>query len=425
MRVPGKRAGLALTIVATLLLGACHKGGDAEPPRLASAQASAAPEPAAAALAALGKRIFFDPMLSASGKMACATCHSPDHAYGPPNGMAAQMGGALLDVQGLRAVPSLRYVLNRTPRWTKQFQADAVEREIETDSVPTGGFARDGRFDSLRQQALGPLLDPAEMANADEAAVVAKLRRAPYAAEFERVFGAGALAGDSQALARMLQALERFELDDVSFHPYSSKFDRHLAGTAQLDKQESRGLQLFSDPRKGNCAACHTVASGANGSPPLFTDFGSSALGVPRNPRLAANADPRFFDLGLCGPLRSDQVPQRTYCGMFKTPTLRNVATRRVLMHNGVFRDLADAVRFYAERETRSSKWYPAKAGGKVDRYDDLPQDLRGNVDVIDAPMDRKAGDKPALTEADVQDIVAFLRTLTDDDARPVAPATR
>ncbi|MFM0158754.1 cytochrome c peroxidase, partial [Paraburkholderia sediminicola] len=68
--------------------------------------------------AALGKLMFFDPSLSASGKMSCASCHSPSHAYGPPNGLAAQLGGPDMRSQGTRAVPSLRYVLNRTPMWS-------------------------------------------------------------------------------------------------------------------------------------------------------------------------------------------------------------------------------------------------------------------------------------------------------------------
>ena len=129
-----------------------------------------------------------------------------------------------------------------------------------------------------------------------------------------------------------------------------------------------------------------------------------------------ANVLQTFYDLGVCGPARTDQAANRNYCGMFKTPTLRNVATRKAFMHNGVFTDLADAVRFYAGRDTQSAKWYPRKANGATDRYNDLPVEMRGNIDVIDAPLDRSAGERPALSEAEVQDIVAFLRTLTDAD---------
>src|ERR1700722_8753517 len=63
---------------------------------------SASPSP----IAALGRKIFFDTSLSASGQLSCATCHSPTHAYGPPNGLAVQLGGSGLDRQGARSVPS-------------------------------------------------------------------------------------------------------------------------------------------------------------------------------------------------------------------------------------------------------------------------------------------------------------------------------
>lgn len=359
-------------------------------------------------MAALGRKLFFDATLSASGQQSCASCHSPAHAYGPPDGLAIQPGGEHLDRQGLRAVPSLRYVLPRTPRWFKEHQRDPIEREIEVDSVPTGGFTRDGRFDTLHDQARGPLFDPMEMANRDDASLAARLRAAAYAPEFARVFGAATLADDSKAVAALTMALERFQLDDPSFAPYTSKFDQVLKGQAQLSAREQRGLQLFADPAKGNCASCHVAATGANGAPPLFTDYSFAVLGVPRNRRLAANADPDFYDVGLCGPLRKVRDGLDKYCGGFKTPSLRNVATRRVFMHNGVFDELADAVRFYVKRDARLV---------------DLPPAYRNNIDRLTAPMDRKPNDKPALNEAEVQDIVAFLRTLTDADAQTAAAA--
>ena len=393
------------TLVAALaatLLAACGQH---------AATTSSATSPSAAQMARLGRQIFFDPTLSASGKMACATCHDPQHAYAPNNGLAAQIGGAHLDQPGTRAVPSLRYVLNRTPRWFKEYQSSEIERMTETDSVPTGGLTRDGRFNTLHEQATSPLMAANEMANTDPAAVVGKLKQARYAQEFRRLFGADVFDKPELAFTKALEAVERFELDDASFHPYTSKFDQYLKGKAELSKAEQRGLLLFADPNKGNCASCHIAAPGVDGSPPLFTDYTYANLGVPRNPRIAANADPKFYDLGLCGPDRKDQAAMTKYCGMFKTPTLRNVASRKVLMHNGVFTDLADAVRFYATRESDAKHWYK---GGQ--RYDDLPANMKDNIDVIDAPLNHKATDKPALTESEVRDIVQFLRTLTDAD---------
>ncbi len=102
-----------------------------------------------------------------------------------------------------------------------------------------------------------------------------------------------------RAYAAALLAIERFELEDASFHPYSSKYDDFLEGRAVLSKQELRGLGLFNDPRRGNCASCHLDAKGMDGSHPLFTDYQFEALGVPRNPQLTANAAPEFFDEGL------------------------------------------------------------------------------------------------------------------------------
>ena len=98
---------------------------------------------------------------------------------------------------------------------------------------------------------------------------------------------------------------------------------------------------------------------------------------------------------------------------MFRTPSLRNVATRRVYFHNGVFHRLENVVRFYAERDTRPQKWYPLGKNEVTLKFDDLPAQYRDNVDT-QAPFDRRIGDQPALTEADIRDVVAFLNTLTD-----------
>jgi cytochrome c peroxidase len=149
------------------------------------------------------------------------------------------------------------------------------------------------------------------------------------------------------------------------------------------------------------------------GAFPQFTDFGYAAIGAPRNPGIPANGRREYHDLGLCGPLRSDLKDRHEYCGMFRTPSLRNVARRGVFLHNGAFRSLAEVVRFYAERDTRPQKWYPRSSDGSVLKFDDLPAAYLGNLDV-QAPFDRHAGDTAALSEQDIADIVAFLNTLND-----------
>lgn len=370
--------------------------------------------------AKLGKQIFFDASLSASGKMSCASCHSPEHAYGPPNGLAVQLGGPDMRQPGTRAVPSLRY-LNFTPLFSRHFYTPASE-DTE-DEGPTGGFMQDGSAASLHEQAALPLLNSNEMANAGAAAVVAKVEHSAYADTFKKVFGAQIFSQTDQAFAHIGEALEAFQIEDVSFHPYTSKFDAAMSGNADFTAQELRGYALFNNPDKGNCAKCHLDMPGPGGRPAQFADFSFAALGVPRNPAIPANRDPKYFDLGLCGPYRHDLAKETDFCGMFKSPTLRNAATRSVFFHNGRFHSLEQVMRFYVERDTNPRKWYPKLAHGKIDKFDDLPIRYRENIDVADAPLNRKPGDKPALNEAEIRDVIAFLQTLNDGySATPGGP---
>jgi cytochrome c peroxidase len=383
-----------------------------------SARAAGSPN-----LVAIGKKIFFDPSLSASGKLSCATCHDPNHAYGPPNGLAAQLGGSAMDRQGPRAVPSLRYVLNRTPVWNKQFVSNPAERILEGEEPPTGGFGWDGRFNTLHDQHTFPLLSPNEMANKSPAEVVAKLRRAPYAKEIEQAFGPTIFDDPQKAMTTILTAVERFELEDRSFHPFTSRYDDYLGGKISLTAQERHGLELFDDPKRGNCSTCHLDQKGADGSHPIFTDYQFEALGVPRNPEIQANASKDYFDLGLCGPLRTDQAKETKYCGLFKTPTLRNVAARGVFFHNGRFHTLKKALQFYVQRDTDPKSWYPVSTSAQIEKFDDLPPQLRRNVDAIDEPLTRKLADQPAWTDAEINDVIAFLQTLTDRGVKIVDPS--
>ncbi|WP_283148015.1 cytochrome-c peroxidase [Silvimonas soli] len=365
----------------------------------------------------LGKQLFFDRSLSASGQQACASCHSASQAYGPPNALSVQPGGPDMQHQGMRAVPTLRYVLNRTPAWHVESPSSLMERLESQELPPTGGFTWDGRFDALHDQAAFPLLNPDEMANTSPADFAARLRRSPNAAAFKKVFGEQALKGDQDALHFAGVALAQFQLNDASFHPYSSKFDAWMDGKATLTHQELHGKQLFDDPKSGNCASCHFDTKGADGTHPLFTDYQFEVLGVPRNSKLAVNRDPKFFDMGLCGPLRQDQSKQKTWCGMFRTPTLRNVATRQVFFHNGQYHDLKTALQFYVQRDTQPQRWYPVHKG-KIDKFNDLPTALRDNVDTNDEPLTRKRGGNPAWNDQQIDDVIAFLKTLNDADAQ-------
>jgi cytochrome c peroxidase len=252
------------------------------------------------------------------------------------------------------------------------------------------------------------------MANGDHATVVAKLSRATYASQFQQVFGAGIFSDPESAFSRLQFALQQYQGEDTDFHPYNSKYDAFLAGKAPLTAQELNGLALFNSQAKAGCAGCHPSAKGSDGLPPLFTDFTYDNLGVPRNMDIPANADPAYYDLGLCGPDRTDLANRTDLCGAFKVPTLRNIALTAPYFHNGKFSNLKDMVRFYVRRDTNPEEFYPLAADGAVDKFNDLPPQYRNNVNQSEVPYNRKPGQAPALDDAEIDDLIAFLNTLTD-----------
>jgi len=389
------------------------------------------------AMAQLGQQIFYDPSFSASGQLSCASCHSPQHAYGPPNDGPVMLGGPKLSSQGVRAVPSLEYLERQPPfsigpddstneevnlmqmaalgQTATRAQKTATETaQAAANLVPQGGLFWDGRANTLQDQAIAPMLDPREMDGGSVETVAAKLRQASYSKRFVELFGPGIFGTPGLLVAEAMFAVGRYQIEDTSFHPYSSKFDYWLEGKVSLSAAEMRGYNLFNDPKKANCAGCHSAQPTRDGLPPLFTDHQYEALGGPRNFALSANEDPDYFDLGVCGPIRGDMATQTQYCGMFATPTLRNTATRRVFFHNGVFRTLQEVLDFYNFRDTDPQKVYPRGANGTVQKYDDIPARFQANIDVADPPFDRHFGETPAMTAQDEADIIAFLQTLTD-----------
>ena len=203
----------------------------------------------------------------------------------------------------------------------------------------------------------------------------------------------------------MADAIEAYEkTPEVS--PFSSKYDFWLRGEAELSEQELRGLALFEAEDKGNCVACHPNRPAEDGSPPLFTDFTYDNLGVPRNPenpfyRVSAELNPggfAFVDLGL-GVTVDDPAEN----GKFRVPTLRNVAVTAPYMHNGAFKTLFQVVAFY---NTRDVAGWP-------------------DPEVAENVNDEELGDL-GLTNPELEDLVAFLQTLTDGwDPAEVVDETR
>jgi cytochrome c peroxidase len=436
----------ALALLLSTSIAACDGGGgsDDDPPPSASA-------PSLSAAALLGQKIFSDPSLSVSGRQSCATCHDAQYAFtadptpsGPDHGLPVALGGPNMDQPGFRNTPSLMY-LSYAPAFF-----------FDSAGSPHGGFFRDGRAATLADQAIDPLTTPFEMANADAAAVIEKLKTRPYLADFEALYGADVLDDPTTALQRVGAALAAFETESAQFQPFSSKYDFWLAGKAQLTAQERRGLGLFNDPTKGNCAACHPSTSANGITPPLFTDFSYDNLGVPRNTSIPANSDAQapsytpsdsddgihaYYDLGLCGPLRDNGgLNLSGVCGQFKVPTLRNIALTAPYFHNGRFATLKDAIGFYVRRDTQPDQFYPALPDGSVTKFDDLPASFGGqflvnvtepgsdagyvgNVNTSETPYNRSLGGTPALSPDEIDDLITFLCTLTDgyDPSNPNA----
>ncbi|MES1196199.1 MAG: cytochrome c peroxidase, partial [Steroidobacter sp.] len=333
----------------------------------------------------LGDKIFHDPALSASERLSCATCHDKQHGFAQANTDAIAFGGPNMDLPGSRNTPSLSYLAFNSAFY------------FDREGTPTGGFTRDGRANSFAEQAIRPFLTSFEMANASVGDVTDKLAHASYANDFRQLFGDQIFSDPDRVFAAAREALQAYQTNDPDFAPFTSKYDYFLEGKVKLTDQELRGLASFNNPDKGNCASCHPSAM-VNKQHPLFTDFTYDNLGVPRNDNIDANKDPNYFDLGLCGPLRTDLADRNELCGAFKVPTLRNVAVTAPYFHNGKFNTLREVVSFYVRRDTNPEEFYPLGANGLPQKFNDLPAEYAGNVNTTEAPYNRHEGELPALS---------------------------
>ena len=404
----------------TLLLAACGGGngngnGPVVPTATAAPAASALVATGAPATAAtvpgdratLGQMIFTDRSLSEPRGVACVACHQPNLGFAGNNGSAIGVAtGSMPGSIGLRNAMTNAYI-GFVPAFA--FNTSATETEA------AGGHFWDGRADTPELQAVMPFLNPLEMNNPSRKSVVDKIAAAPYAALFRQEFGAAIFSDTDAAFNQIGLALAAFERS-ATLQFFSSKYDAMLRKQATFTAPESRGMALFQDPTKGNCAACHLMnADSGKPEDSLFSEFTYYATGIPRNNAIPRNSDPSFYDLGLCGPERTAPllpanvlpgVTIENFCGKFRMPTLRNVAERPAFMHNGFFKDLPSVVRFYSNRKINSTS-------------NDLPAKYQANIEKVKAPFNRAAGDGPALNEPEVNDIVAFLRTLSDGYRAP------
>lgn len=320
--------------------------------------------PVTAAKIALGKRLFNDPRLSADGRIACASCHDLVNAAG------ADKRPVSLGIDGQRGTRNAPSVVN-------------------------AGFLAplfwDGRAASLEQQALGPLVNPVEMGQPSLDAVAAAVRAVPdYRPAFAAAFGDRAINID-----RIAKAIAAFERSLVA---RDTPYDRFLAGDEKaLSAAQQRGMWLFASL---GCAVCHAGPTFSGAGVGARSPF--SALLVDRSPdavKLWLGAD-------------KGKAPATAATGVFRIPSLRNVALTAPYFHNGSVNDLSLAVRLMAEMQLG------ATTGGA------LPTD---RFEISWSPLERRLTrtERKFVSDADIVDIVAFLEGLSSDALRQRAINTK
>lgn len=337
-------------------------------------------EPPPADQVELGRLLFWDPVLSGEQDVACASCHHPSYAYADGRDLslgpqAVGLGPDRVDVSD-GAIPVVRRnaptVLNTaynglTQRRGRRGRAFSP-LQVDPTSAP---MFWDNRVRSLEGQALEPIKAFEEMrgeAYSEDAAVdsvIARLRAIPeYVALFDDAFGTGPI--EAEDLAAALSAFQR------SLVAGDSPWDRYQRGEASvLTDQQIRGMRTFD---RVGCDRCH------NG--PMFSDYRLHAEGVAEHPLLAEPDTSR-------GRFR------------FRTPSLRNVALTAPYMHNGTLTTLDDVLAFYDNG--RSENPNVENEGRRRGR---------GGPPSVDGAFRRVAD----MSEQEMEDIVAFLHALSDED---------
>jgi cytochrome c peroxidase len=310
----------------------------------------------------LGRLLFWDPILSGSKDVACATCHHPDFGYAEPIDLSVGVHGVGLGTARRFAIAGNLPFVKRNSQTILNVAFNGIAGNGSHDPAGAPMFW-DLRATSLEAQALEPLKTFEEMRGwtyperAALATIVSRLDAIPdYRARFASVFG-GASPISAANLGRALAAFQR------SLVTAGAPFDRFQRGDASaMTPLQVRGMRRFV---RVGCSNCHTG--------PMFSDYQPHVLGVPDNPKLPVS------DAGIDGRYA------------FRTPTLRNLRHTAPYMHNGMLATLGDVIAFYDDVSRERSR------NSNV-RGEDL-ESLVSGLNVAD--------DTPAL--------VAFLDALSDD----------
>lgn len=257
-----------------------------------------ADNPPTAETMALGRRLFYDPALSADGTVACSTCHDPAKAF--TDNKVVSTG--IQNKTGIRNSPT---VLN-----------SAYSRSLFWD----------GRVPSLEEQSEASITNSTEMGTSPEVVVKYLLASERYREEFKKAWGT-----DRITFEMVKKSLATFERTLVSGN---SPFDRFYYGRNKkaLSASARRGLKIFRDPKRGNCEVCHTIGK----KYALFTDDKFHNIGI------GANTDGSFADPG-----RYATTKKEADMGSFRTPSLRNAAQTAPYMHDGSLPTLKDVIDHY------------------------------------------------------------------------------
>jgi cytochrome c peroxidase len=371
----------------------------------------------------LGRLLYFDENLSEPAGQSCASCHHPDFAFVDPDSNIPVSEGVIPRLFGGRNSPMAAYAMYSPIRFFAEEEGLWIGGQF-WDSRATGEVLGD----PLADQALGPFLNPVEMANTSKDQVIADVATSDYAGLFEEVWGAGSLDNVEAAYDQVALSIAAFERTGL-FGQFTSKYDYYLQRCIALggdqdlcatgndnysqeagsifSKKEWQGFLLFMGENDNDgileagegamCVACHvadwTPDPGnvyipdwsPNGDvPPLFTDFTYDNLGVPKSKHklLRDNA----VDLGL-GPIVYDDAEN----GKFKVMPLRNIADTAPYAHNGFFLTLDKITHFYNTRDVKN--WDPPEVPETVNAEE------LGNLGL-------KGSDEEAL--------VQFMKTLSD-----------